>query len=333
MEKLNSIWQIDEIMINEIRNRSRTSTYSKELCRLLDSYRNLLRNYLIYDYPLYDYGNIKERVYKNILDLKKLFRSYESGDLIQTDKITNRLFKLTGRSVPKSTYFPISIIPSQSIFYRAGTWEANKREDLFHAPFHLRRKIGSNRFSLPGYPCLYLSSSIACAFDEVRKNRSKVYVSAFKNLKELKMYDFRFFPDGDDKDKTKNIIDNVLSYPFKIAASIPLLDDKKDDVYKEEYIIPQILLHSVIRQKTGKDIVGILYTSTMAITNNLPVCEYSKYQNLVLPAHFFKEKGYCSFLKRLFSLTVPTEVAGFHTTEWASLENDICSKDFGMIEL
>ena len=37
-----------------------------------------------------------------------------------------------------------------------------KKEDLFHIPFQSRHLVKSQRFSIPGLPCLYLSNSIYC---------------------------------------------------------------------------------------------------------------------------------------------------------------------------
>lgn len=38
--------------------------------------------------------------------------------------------------------------------------------DLFHVPFQKRRSIGTNRFSIPGFPCVYLSDSLYTSWSE-----------------------------------------------------------------------------------------------------------------------------------------------------------------------
>lgn len=54
-----------------------------------------------------------------------------------------------------------------SLWYRSRTVEGRERvlkaKEMFHVPFELVRKLGNNRFSISGYPCLYLSNTIwAC---------------------------------------------------------------------------------------------------------------------------------------------------------------------------
>lgn len=333
MEKLETIWQIDEIILKEIQSRSSESDYSKELDRLLVFYRKLIGNYYIYDnIPLYEYGNIKNKVYKLILNLRKLFHAIDTGDLILSSKILNRLFKITGSSSPISSCFPVANIPMGTIHYRSGTWEANERKDLFHAPFQKRGNIGPNRFSTPGYPCLYMSSSISCSFDEVVNGKSHFYVSALKNVKDIHVYDFRFYsPIFKHKCSMKDIVNCILSYPLKIAVSIPILDKDINNKYKKEYIIPELLLHCVIRQKTGSRNIGIIYTSTKAIRENISNKDFASYQNLVVPAHYFREEGFCRFLRSLFSITVPEKIDGYMGMDYSSVEKKLYSKTFEMI--
>lgn len=51
-------------------------------------------------------------------------------------------------------------------------------EDIFHIPYNLRAKISSNRYSISGYPSLYLSTSLELCKQELKKNE-KIIVSQF----------------------------------------------------------------------------------------------------------------------------------------------------------
>ena len=60
-----------------------------------------------------------------------------------------------------------------SLWYRSRMVEGRKRvlkaQEMFHVPFELVRKIGNNRFSISGYPCLYLSNTIWACWEEMKE--------------------------------------------------------------------------------------------------------------------------------------------------------------------
>ena len=54
------------------------------------------------------------------------------------------------------------------------------REQLFHIPFELRHKVATQRYSVPGLPCLYLSGSLLTCWAEMgRPAFHKIQASAF----------------------------------------------------------------------------------------------------------------------------------------------------------
>lgn len=179
----------------------------------------------------------------------------------------------------------------------------DERKQIFHVPYESRSHIGTKRFSVPGYPCLYLGSSVECCKKEIAHTQNVFSVSAFKNNKSLKVFDFCFF--SNEAQKQGNLYKSLLSYPFKIASSIPTLSETKNDPFVEEYIIPQMILHGTILQRFTGKVDGIIYSSTEAIRNNLGIDAYKKHQNIVIPAKVINNKGYCKHLCELFSLTSP----------------------------
>lgn len=122
-------------------------------------------------------GHIK----KTCDDIKKMIGSYLNGNLIQLGKIYNRLFKSTANRFSLSTHFPKITIEQDSLWYRGRGYKGVNMDmnDLFHVPFEKRGKIGVNRFSVIGYPCLYLASSINCCIKE-NHCASPICISAFK---------------------------------------------------------------------------------------------------------------------------------------------------------
>ena len=76
-------------------------------------------------------------------------------------------------------------------------WQAHSadlhRNDLFHIPFELRHMVATQRYSMPGLPCLYLAGSIYTCWEEMgRPPLHELQCAAFwvKEGKSLKMLNF-----------------------------------------------------------------------------------------------------------------------------------------------
>lgn len=179
--------------------------------------------------------------------------------------------------------------------------------DIFHNPFNNRHLIPTYRYSIPGYPCLYLSGSIHGSWLEMNKpDFDKLYVSRFEANKNLKILDLATLPQdinemGSDKNKY------LVTWPIICACSISVKDSNR--TFKSEYIIPQLLLQ-VLREL--KDISGIRYFSVKA--------DYKKvkcnpiYINYVFTADIsdtinIGENDYSINLVDNFKLTPPFNVA------------------------
>ena len=311
-------------------------SYSKELFRLLEVYRSLLKDYSLDGInSLYEEPWLSNHVKKQIPKLKNLFKYYSKGDLVEFNKTAYRLFNTRARGENSQYYFPKTKVCVGSHWYRARKLVDKKkfvREDLFHVPFGLRGIIGSDRFSIVGYPCLYLGKTLKCVDAETPPTGIKA-VSCFKNRQDIEVYDLTFFP----HDGNQCICKHLLSYPFKIAASIPKMREEKDvqNKFFPEYIIPQLLLHWTIRNRRGTAPEGIIYSSTQAIADRINENSYSEYTNIVVPASIFKEKGLCSHLNSLFSMTEP-EIVPFPDLRNSSLEKlqySMQQKEFNQIDV
>src|SRR5690606_2185519 len=67
------------------------------------------------------------------------------------------------------------------------------RKDLFHIPFHLRGIIRTQRFSIPGFPCLYLSNSVYLNWEELQQPEfNKMHCCRFENTRDLKLLDLTY---------------------------------------------------------------------------------------------------------------------------------------------
>jgi len=186
------------------------------------------------------------------------------------------------------------------------------RKDMFHVPFHLRGKVRNQRFSISGFPCLYLGSSIYVCWEELnRPDFGSLFISKFRLLtKQPGILDLTFSVDEAKGSIEKfrkddpfsewllfNTVEKIILFPLILSCSI--INKESTDVFKEEYIIPQLLLEWV--NSTGK-INAIEYLSSGLPDYSL---DNSLYRNYVFPTKRQKEKGYCSSLSGIFELTNP----------------------------
>ena len=98
----------------------------------------------------------------------------------------------------------------------------------------------------------------------------------------------------------------IKSYPFIVACGIKVFQSD-NKVYKEEYIIPQMLTEYLIesnRNAQNENITAIKYTSTHF--NKESYSDLEKFTNIVIPViDIEKTKKYCPKLKQLFLLSEP----------------------------
>ncbi|MDD5007237.1 MAG: hypothetical protein PHU49_03595 [Syntrophorhabdaceae bacterium] len=186
------------------------------------------------------------------------------------------------------------------------------KKDIFHIPFEHRYKVSNQRYSINGFPCLYLGSSIYVCWEELnRPNFGDLYISKFKlTTYNPKILDLTFSAKASqsllERFEEKNafhewrmyeMVDKLILFPLIMSCSI--INREKNRVFKEEYIIPQLLLEWV----RNKNVVnGIEYLSLSLPEYNL---DQRLYKNYVFPAKQQKVKGQCDFLSSIFELTDP----------------------------
>lgn len=196
------------------------------------------------------------------------------------------------------------------------------REGLFHIPFESRHQVGTQRYSIPGLPCLYLGGSVYTCWAEMgRPPFHELHTSAFwltegntvsiLNLSDRPARLLQLLTQSGEltprKTKEENPIDDaplrellithVILWPLLALCSIEVRH--RNAPFKPEYILPQILLQWVT-EKHKFD--GICYFSmhVESTTNySLPP------SNLVFPAIEVKPQGRCAKLRKLFKMTEP----------------------------
>lgn len=183
-----------------------------------------------------------------------------------------------------------------------------KRKDIFHLPFDKKGEVKTQRFSVPGYPCLYLSHRLYGCWEEMgRPDFGTVMVSKYQAVDGFSVFDLRV---PSQEKWEKNIEQCIKLFPLVIASMVQV--QKESDPYKPEYLIPQLLTEWVIShnkdlrgEEKSKEVLGILYTSAQKNDDfDFPFDSYDNYAIPVLKP--LSRKKYCERLKGLFMLTIPT---------------------------
>lgn len=180
-----------------------------------------------------------------------------------------------------------------------------KPKDMFHIPLDKRGLVLTQRYSVPGYPCLYLAHRVYGCWEEMgRPDFGTTMVSKFEAQKDFKMLDLRV-PSKADWDT--DMVRYMSFFPLVIASMVQVKNDK--DTYKPEYLIPQLLTEWVISKnredKGDGEILGIMYTSSQKNDDfAFPDDSFDNYAIPVLKP--LGSKKYCKRLIDYFMLTSPT---------------------------
>lgn len=176
------------------------------------------------------------------------------------------------------------------------------RKDIFHVPYEKRHIITSQRYSIPGLPCLYLGGSLyTCWLEMERPRLEDVSVAAFHlaNGQNIKFLNLHVNPAWVLENNVNNVfMESYIKY-WPLFAVCSTRDYIPTANFKPEYIIPQLLLQWVTQ---NSDIDGIKFFSTYInkITQNPHWC-----CNYVFPATRSHTRGFCSKLRNKFILTEP----------------------------
>ena len=177
-----------------------------------------------------------------------------------------------------------------------------------HIPFSKRGEVKTQRYSVPGFPCLYLGKSLYGCWEEMRRpDFGKVMVSRVVSTQNIELLDLRVPTFGK---WNESICDSILFFPLIIASMFQVRDNSA--TYKPEYLVPQLITEWVITQKqlyrkTKSNIIGIIYTSVHKNPDfNFPADVFDNVAIPVLKPLNNEPVDYCPILSELFEITPPT---------------------------
>lgn len=287
---------------------SRDKEFRFHFYNTLDSYEKLVSDNKIN----LSVNDVQIEKLKDIIDkLKDIIRNQYNG--LHTTAFTslNNLLGINEDNDIVSRLIIKSIPHNSKSFYRMRKMENRKNVpymEMFHIPFDKRGIISTQRYSFPGYPCLYLGESIYACWEELgRPLMGESMVSRFECERELRLVDIRTPSYTDWNDNPEKYL---LFFPIIIACSFKVSNE--NDSFKPEYIIPQLIMEIIIKYNRNaqedKYVHGVYYSSVNK--NEDFKFGNEKLYNLAIPVikplPTKRNSKYCEVLSTYFKLTTPT---------------------------
>ncbi|MCW3788248.1 hypothetical protein [Plebeiibacterium sediminum] len=201
-------------------------------------------------------------------------------------------------------------IEKGTTFYRArsGNGTHFNKKDLFHIDFKHRNVVSTNRYSIPGFPALYLGDTTYVCWEEFDRYRLRdLWFTKVINEEKLNVLQIHRIEDlfvelehiSEDY-RVTYLLRYLVTFPLILACTVKVLNTKGS--FKPEYIIPQLLLEYVSKKD---EIDGVKFPSTKVNYSRL---EGVKAYNYVFPVREISKDGYCSHLQQKFSLSEPSSL-------------------------
>lgn len=232
--------------------------------------------------------------------LNSVIEEFLSGDILMA---YSDFYKLFQEHISETRLYTIH---KEDPLYRMRKGEDAMKEytsdtDMGHIPFEMNYLVGNERYSMSGIPSLYLSSSLYNCWEELHRPHFEYASCAlYKAQEDISVLDLT-------DQKSYKFTDKCFSDCLTLACSLPV--SHPNAPFKPEYIIPQILLHCLVRynkKNADSKYFGIKYTSIhvndKSLWVNFPKNRKKKemFCNYVFPAYDRKEKGTSDRLNRQF---------------------------------
>ena len=230
------------------------------------------------------------------------------------------LFQILNKLQDEFSSFDIkefSNYPYDGCLYRIRSFKKDgtvfSKKQLFHIPFSEVSNVKAYRYSIAGYPCLYLGSDLNLCWVENGMPSKFAYTKfIYSNEKPFPLLDLRRSPYSiirnlmainRNQNCNEIVCENIkrlfITYPLIAACSISVQDKEKNFIV--EYIIPQILLTWIRQQDKFR---GIAYFSS-SINEKAKIMNS---HNVVIPPKRNGNQDYGEELTRVFKLTNPTSL-------------------------
>ncbi|KAI3346575.1 hypothetical protein FDB55_03925 [Clostridium botulinum] len=310
---------LEEISDTKIYNNSELICNVKENIELLKESLNFYRN-----------ANI-DGAKKKILDILK---KYINNNTIITT--IDKSYACRGLSYINQNFKPDKDLEYEKNlelnFFRARIGNENfTRKDLLHIPFNKRNLITTERFGIPGVPCLYLgTTSYVCWLEMNKPIENDFNVTSYKIPKNLNIIDLTFVSilfnqslsaikvvevwNKCSNEEKRLHADRIELWPLIIATSFNIKE--KDRKFKSEYIISHLIMQCL----NDLNLDGISYISNKIsdLFVGYPYCV-----NFVLPmkqTDFDTDENIYSKEIGNYTLTDPVRLSEYRMLENCKIE-------------
>jgi len=275
------------------------------------------------DFPLVFYNELRNKNLRVISDECKMILNILKLDNQDCQlEILSELMKL----LIDNEAFRVDEFYEGSLMVRIRPGEGPyERKNLFHIPFTYRDRASSQRFSIPGNPCLYLSAyrgfqahnyeMVKAAWIECNMPSTFTYC-IYKLQKKINV--LHFGKDGCEylseydltkdeeikKDRLEAITQYLLCFPMRAACHISIENKSVRDGngFHEEYIFPQLLM-KWLQENSEFDGVGYQGASSNVAQRALYIGNLA-----LLVRNISAENEYDPYLKEHFKLSDPQTV-------------------------
>lgn len=246
-------------------------------------------------------GSLLEELLKEVnvckTDVGTILNAFLRGDQYIALKTTQTLIEKLGTKT----------VNTGLRLYKARKGETNylfAKEEMFHIPFDKRDRIGNQRYSISGIPCLYLGSSSYVCWEELgRVDYDKCNFCGYTNVIPFEVFDMCLPASVDGITDIKRIC-------LILACS---LSAKRDAFFKEEYILPQNIFQALtLRHHYNHKVFCVKYLSTHLLNGDADCfeCDFSekvinRYFNYVFPAAESQKSGISRRLMDCFTYSEP----------------------------
>lgn len=258
-----------------------------------------------------NWANMLESIKELSEALSRCVSLYFNGDIFRATEVFNNSLNF----ILFKEFNPIYTVPKQTVFYRSRKDEHRSFDccDMFHVKFEDRNKISTNRYSIPGFPALYLGESTYVCWEEFNRHRLRdLWFSRIENQEEVKVIKIQRFEDllaeaadmCSDDEKLIHLCKYLTIYPLIVACTVKVNDPKSN--FTPQYVVPQLLLQYIANfNDAGERIDGIMYLSSQVDYDKI---DGVKSYNYVFPVKTSLKMGFCRQLSRLFYISEPTSL-------------------------
>lgn len=241
-----------------------------------DNYKNFSSQYL----TLLCDNNVDKAVIEIVKNLTKSL-----GDTVNeylNGKLESAYTSFKGAMEQIKGFLPVKTIHNRTFYRMRADGGITDKKEFYHLPFDKIHLSKSERFSIEGYPCLYLGYSKRVCEMEISSGSLAKFVlkESLNNILDLTL------GQGDGKNDIPEI-DLVKVYPLIASCYIvpfySILQEKEcrpnKSLFREEYIIPQLLTLYLREEGVAN---GIIYYSVKDPNLDIQGSGEKDFRNLVL---------------------------------------------------